>query len=131
MNFYHFFDYLCLEYSDNNRIWKECESNPHSIICTKNLNENKINIDDLKLCYKYYLQAPPDISKLLLSTKLPDNTKVFCYWIYNNRECYENMEIKPTTYGDIFQEAFEINGKCKNIKVNLIDSNKILFEFIK
>lgn len=128
--FYWFFDNLCFQYSDEIRIWKEYEKDPHNIICTKNLKTHEINIEDLRLCYKYYLQAPQEIYKLIISTPIPENTKIFCYWKINHRECYEEMQIKPTNYGEIFQEAFEINGKYKSVKMNLID-NRILFEFTK
>lgn len=129
--FYWFFDNLCLQYSDDARIWKEYETDPHNILTTYNLNTNTLNLIDLKLCYKYYLQAPPDVYKSIISTPVPENTKIFCHWFIENRECYEDMQIKPATYGDIFQEAFEINGKYKDVIINLIDGNKILFEFVK
>lgn len=129
--FYWFFDNLCLEYCENYRIWKYYDTDPYKVISTKDINNTELLLEDLKFCYKYYLQAPPDIYKSILATKVPENTKVFCHWITNSRECYEDLQIKPATYADIFQEAFEINGKYRDVRINIIDKNKILFEFVK
>ena len=44
--FYWFFDNLCVQYSDSIRIWKEYETDPHNIICTKDLvNDMKIYLN--------------------------------------------------------------------------------------
>ena len=126
-----FFANICIEYSEYGRVWKEFESEPYKIICTKNIDDTVINIDDLYLCYKHYREANPDLLNLILNTPLPENTKIFCNWKHNERECFEDMQINPRTYADIFVEAFELNGICKNIKLYLIDKNKILFYFIK
>lgn len=129
-----FFETLCVEYSDDlklTRIWKELDSEPHKVVCIKNMNDTSINIEDLQYCYKYYREAPPDISQSFINTRLPENTKIFCNWEYNGRESFEDLQIRPRTYSDVFAEAFELNGIGKKIKLYLIEKNKILFQFIK
>jgi len=126
-----FFENLCLIYSDTSRIWKEYDTNPHNILCRKDLKTTDIDIQDLNLCYKYYREAPPELTLTMLETKVPDNIKIFCNWEHNGRECFEDMQINPKNYEDIFTEAFEINGVGKSVKMYLIDNNKILFKFLE
>ena len=115
---------LTLDDSSNIRYWKDIRTN--EIICSKDETSSEINIDDLKFSYEIMEEATYVLAKRLTETPLPKDTKIFCHWELNGRECYEDMQIAPSTYSDIFSDAF---GKEKNIKIFMLYPNKILFEF--
>jgi len=123
-----YFDDICLKYEGNVRIWYRILGGVVTELCRKNITEKDIVIDDLILCYKYYTHASEIVAKRLLDTPVATNTKVFSNWLIRHRESYEDLNIKPERYKDIFFEGFS-NVDASEINIYLIPNNKILFEY--